>query len=93
MARRHPRRWPTRSREKLIEAVAESDDALIEKYLEEGELPEEHIVSGAKDGFAEARLAPVLVRLGRQGRSASTGCSTSSSRSSPPRSTAGPSRS
>jgi elongation factor G len=43
------------AREKLIEAVAESDDALIEEYLESGTLPEEHIVSGAKDGFARAR--------------------------------------
>jgi elongation factor G len=49
------------AREKLIEAVAESDDALIEEYLEQGSLPEEHIVSGAKDGFARARLAPVIV--------------------------------
>jgi elongation factor G len=49
------------AREKLIEAVAESDDALIEEYLEEGTLPEEHIVSGAKLGFANARLAPVIV--------------------------------
>jgi elongation factor G len=48
------------AREKLIEAVAESDDALIEEYLEEGTLPEEHIVSGAKAGFANARLAPVI---------------------------------
>jgi elongation factor G len=49
------------AREKLIEAVAESDDALIEEYLEQGTLPEEHIVQGAKDGFARARLAPVIV--------------------------------
>jgi elongation factor G len=49
------------AREKLVEAVAESDDALIEEYLEQGTLPEEHIVSGAKEGFARARLAPVLV--------------------------------
>jgi elongation factor G len=49
------------AREKLVEAVAESDDALIEEYLEQGTLPEDHIVSGAKDGFARARLAPVLV--------------------------------
>ncbi|HEY6566047.1 MAG TPA: elongation factor G [Actinomycetota bacterium] len=49
------------AREKLIEAVAESDDALIEEYLEVGTLPEEHIVSGAKDGFTRARLAPVIV--------------------------------
>jgi elongation factor G len=49
------------AREKLVEAVAESDDALIEEYLEQGSLPEEHIVDGAKAGFAAARLAPVLV--------------------------------
>jgi elongation factor G len=49
------------AREKLIEAVAESDDDLIEEYLEVGTLPEEHIVSGAKDGFARARLAPVIL--------------------------------
>jgi elongation factor G len=48
-------------REKLVEAVAESDDALIERYLEEGELPEEEVLRGVKAGFAEARIAPVLV--------------------------------
>jgi elongation factor G len=47
-------------REKLMEAVAESDDALIEKYLEEGELSEDEVVRGVKRGFAEARIAPVL---------------------------------
>jgi elongation factor G len=49
------------AREKLIEAVAESDDAMIEKYLEDGTLPEEDIIRGAKEGFANARVAPVLV--------------------------------
>jgi len=48
-------------REKLMEAVAESDDALIEKYLEQGELSEEEVVHGVRNGFAEARIAPVLV--------------------------------
>jgi elongation factor G len=48
-------------REKLMEAVAESDDALIERYLEDGELPEDEILRGAKSGFAEARIAPVFV--------------------------------
>jgi elongation factor G len=47
-------------REKLMEAVAESDDTLIEKYLEEGELSEEEVLHGVKRGFAEARIAPVL---------------------------------
>jgi elongation factor G len=49
------------AREKLIEAVAESDDALIERYLEEGTLPEDIITHGAKEGFTNARLAPVFV--------------------------------
>src|SRR3954469_7150195 len=48
-------------REKLMEAVAESDDSLIEKYLEDGELSEDEIVHGVKAGFAEARIAPVLL--------------------------------
>ena len=47
-------------REKLMEAVAESDDQLIEKYLEDGELDEKEIVHGVKEGFAAARIAPVL---------------------------------
>jgi elongation factor G len=48
-------------REKLMEAVAESDDSLIEKYLEQGELSEREIVDGVKSGFANATIAPVLV--------------------------------
>jgi len=48
-------------REKLMEAVAESDDTLIEKYLEQGELAEDEIVNGVKAGFAAATIAPVLV--------------------------------
>jgi elongation factor G len=47
-------------REKLAESVAEADDALLEKYLEEGELSEEEIVRGVKAGLVEAKLAPVL---------------------------------
>jgi len=47
-------------REKLTEAVAEADDALLEKYLEQGELAEEEIVRGVKAGLVEAKLAPVL---------------------------------
>jgi elongation factor G len=48
-------------RERLVESVAEADDALLEKYLEAGELSHEEIVSGVKAGLAQARLAPVLV--------------------------------
>ncbi len=47
-------------REKLTEAVAEADDTLLEKYLEEGELSAEEIVRGVKAGITEAKFAPVL---------------------------------
>jgi elongation factor G len=48
-------------REKLQDAVAEADDSLLEKYLEEGELSTEEIILGVKAGLAEAKFAPVLV--------------------------------
>jgi elongation factor G len=48
-------------REKLTEAVAEADDALLEKYLEEGTLPETEVVKGIRAGFVEAKIAPVLL--------------------------------
>src|ERR671935_1065129 len=48
-------------REKLTEAVAEADDALLEKYLEEGTLPETEVVKGIRAGFVEAKIAPVLI--------------------------------
>lgn len=54
-------------REKLVEAVAESDDTLIEKYLEEGGLSEDEVLHGVKKGFAEARIAPVLCAASAKG--------------------------
>src|SRR5712692_1289977 len=48
-------------RQRLAEAVAEADDELLEKYLEQGELTGEEIVRGVKVGLAEAKFAPVLV--------------------------------
>ena len=48
-------------REKLTEAVAEADDALLEQYLETGELAEDEIVRGVRAGFQEAKIAPVLI--------------------------------
>jgi elongation factor G len=55
-------------RERLAESVAEADDALLEKYLEEGELTGEEIVRGVKAGLSQAKFAPVLV--GAAGRPA-----------------------
>ena len=48
-------------REALMESVAETDDDLIEKFLEEGELTEEEMLSGLKKGVAKGEIAPVCV--------------------------------
>src|SRR5437588_11943827 len=48
-------------RERLTDAVAEADDDLLEKYLDQGELSGEEIARGVKAGLAEAKFAPVLV--------------------------------
>lgn len=47
-------------RNQLIETVAESDDKLLEKYLEAGELSEEELKSGFKKGVVERGVVPVL---------------------------------
>jgi elongation factor G len=47
-------------REKLIEAAAETDDDLTEKYLEDGELSDEEIARGLKAGVAAGAIIPVL---------------------------------
>ena len=47
-------------REKLVEAVAELDDALTEKYLEGKALTEEEIRAALRAGTIAARVIPVL---------------------------------
>jgi elongation factor G len=44
----------------LVEAVAECDDALLEKYLEAGELPDEEVLSGLVAATQARQLVPVL---------------------------------
>ncbi len=48
------------SRGELIESVAEVDDTLLEKYLEEGEISDEEFSSGLKAGIESGKLVPVL---------------------------------
>ncbi len=48
-------------REKLVEAVAESDDDLLAKYLEEGSLAEPEMVAALRKAVAAGTLVPVLV--------------------------------
>ena len=47
-------------RGQLIEAAAESDDALLEKYLDAGTLSEEEIQRGLREGILEGKVAPVI---------------------------------
>lgn len=47
-------------RAQLVEAVAEADDRLLEKYLEEGSLSEEEVRAGLRRALHEGGLVPVL---------------------------------
>ncbi|HTH38890.1 MAG TPA: GTP-binding protein, partial [Pyrinomonadaceae bacterium] len=48
-----------RTRERLVEIVAESDDALMDKYFEDGTLPEEDIYPNLAKAIAKSKLCPV----------------------------------
>ncbi len=45
----------------LLDSVAESDDELLERYLEGGEITRDEIVHAIHDGVDEARMFPVVV--------------------------------
>jgi len=47
-------------REKLIEAAAEADDKLIEKYLEGGELSQEELSNGLRQAVASGKVTPIF---------------------------------
>ncbi|MFB2895931.1 elongation factor G [Aerosakkonemataceae cyanobacterium BLCC-F50] len=47
-------------RQKLVEAVAETDDALMEKYFEGEELTEEEIRQGLRKGTIDGTIVPML---------------------------------
>jgi elongation factor G len=55
------------AREKLIDVVAENDDALIEKYLEGEEITTEELIAALCQGIAEGRLCPVVCTAGGKG--------------------------
>ncbi len=52
------------ARTKLCEAVAESDDALLEKYLEEGKLENDELRTALRKAVLERKLTPVLCGSG-----------------------------
>ncbi len=47
-------------REKLVEAAAETDDELLNKYLEEGSLGEPEMLKALRAGIADGKVMPVL---------------------------------
>ena len=54
-------------REELIEKIAESDEDLMNKYFEEGELSEEDIVKGLKAAINNCALVPVFAMSATKG--------------------------
>jgi elongation factor G len=49
-----------KTRERLVELVAESDDALMEKYFEQGTLDEADILPNINKAIAASKLCPVF---------------------------------
>jgi elongation factor G len=47
-------------REKLVEAIAEADDSLLEKYLEGEPLSDDEINKGLRQGVLQGKIVPVL---------------------------------
>nr|ADC35897.1 lytic transglycosylase catalytic [uncultured bacterium 246] len=52
------------AQDKLIEAVAEGNDAYMEEFFEKGTLPQEHIVAGLKEAVGSSRLFPIVCTSG-----------------------------
>lgn len=52
------------ARMKLVEAAAEGDDTLLEKYLDSGSLTDEEVVRGLKEVVKSCGFIPVLVAAG-----------------------------
>ena len=58
-----PAEWQDRAeslKEQVVEGAAESDEELIEQYLEEGDLTDEEIARGVKIGMVNRTLFPVF---------------------------------
>lgn len=52
------------ARMKLVEAAAEGDDSLLEKYLDSGSLSDEEVIRGLKEVVHSCGFIPVLVSAG-----------------------------
>jgi elongation factor G len=56
-----------RYREQLVEAIAEADDELLNKYLEGEELSQEELTRGLRAGIAAGSVVPVLAGAASKG--------------------------
>jgi len=54
-------------REKLVEAAAEADDALLEKFFDAGELTPDEIKQGLAKGIADGKIFPVFAGVATSG--------------------------
>src|SRR5262245_26596796 len=54
------------ARVEMIEAAAEGDDAVLEKYLEQGEISEEEIRTALHTGVREGKIVPLLSGAGQR---------------------------
>ncbi|MEM7483359.1 MAG: elongation factor G [Acidobacteriota bacterium] len=59
-------------RNRLIEAVAETDDALMESFFDEGTLSEEQLADGLRAAVRDSKLFPVTMGAGMHGIGTST---------------------
>ena len=50
--------------EKLVEMVAEGDDALMEEFFEKGTIPEEDLVPALHNAIREDKIFPVIFSSG-----------------------------
>jgi elongation factor G len=51
----------------MIEEIASTDEALMEKYFEEEDLPQDDVIRGLSSGVASGKLVPVMAGSATQG--------------------------
>src|SRR5213082_1458217 len=62
--------WPSlaaaakEGHEKIVEMVAEGNDALMEEFFDKGTIPDEHLLPGLRDAIREHRMFPLLYTSG-----------------------------
>ena len=50
--------------EKIVELVAEGNDALMEEFFDKGTIPDEHLLPGLREAIVQDRIFPVLFSSG-----------------------------